>query len=93
MRLTQQFSITLPNELAAVVKANVAAGEYTAKSEMIRDGLKTLVARDQAIEIWLRKEVSGTYDALAADPTRVVRAGCAKRFQVRMMRWQQTQRG
>ena len=74
MRLTQQFSITLPNELAAVVKANVAAGEYTAKSEMIRDGLKTLVERDQAIESWLRKEVSGTYDALAADPTRVVSA-------------------
>jgi antitoxin ParD1/3/4 len=74
MRSTQQFSITLPNELAAVVKAKVAAGEYTTESEMIRDGLRTLVARDQAVESWLRKEVSRAYDALTADPTRVVSA-------------------
>lgn len=74
MRSTQQFSITLPNELAAVVKAKVAAGEYTTESEMIRDGLRTLVARDQAVESWLHKEVSRAYDALAADPTRVVGA-------------------
>jgi antitoxin ParD1/3/4 len=74
MRTTQQFSITLPNELAAVVKAKVAAGEYTTESEMIRDGLRTLVARDQAIETWLRKEVSRAHDALTADPSRVVNA-------------------
>ena len=72
MRSTQQFSITLPNELAAVVKAKVAAGEYTTESEMIRDGLRTLVARDQAVENWLRKEVSRAYDALSIEPENVV---------------------
>ncbi len=72
MRSTQQFSITLPNELAAVVKAKVAAGEYTTESEMIRDGLRTLVARDQTVERWLRKEVSRAYEALSVDPKNVV---------------------
>ena len=28
MRSTQQFSITLPNELAELVRAKVASGEY-----------------------------------------------------------------
>ena len=28
MRTTQQFSITLPNEMADTVKSKVAAGEY-----------------------------------------------------------------
>ncbi len=74
MRSTQQFSITLPNELAAVVKAKVAAGEYTTESEMIRDGLRTLVARDEAVENWLRKEVARAYDGLSADPKKAVSA-------------------
>ena len=38
MRTTQQFSITLPNEMANVVKAKVQAGEYATESEVIRDG-------------------------------------------------------
>ncbi|MFP7725484.1 ribbon-helix-helix domain-containing protein [Lysobacter sp. D1-1-M9] len=33
MRSTRQFSITLPNEMAEVVKAKVAAGEYATESE------------------------------------------------------------
>ena len=39
MRTTQQFSITLPNEMANVVKAKVQAGEHATESEVIRDGL------------------------------------------------------
>jgi Arc/MetJ-type ribon-helix-helix transcriptional regulator len=38
MRSTQQFSITLPNEMAEAVRAKVAAGEYATESEVIRDG-------------------------------------------------------
>jgi len=57
MRTTQQFSITLPNEMADVVKAKVAAGEYATESEVIRDGLRTLLARDRAMETWLREQV------------------------------------
>jgi antitoxin ParD1/3/4 len=53
MRSTIQFSITLPNEMAASVKAKVAAGDYATESKVIRDGLRALMARDRVIENWL----------------------------------------
>lgn len=74
MRTTQQFSITLPNEMAEVVKAKVATGEYATESEVIRDGLRVLMARDRAMENWLREQVGPAYDALMADPVRAVGA-------------------
>jgi len=57
MRTTQQFSITLPNEMADAVKAKVMTGEYATESEVIRDGLRALMARDRAVENWLRGQV------------------------------------
>jgi putative addiction module CopG family antidote len=49
MRTTQQFSITLPTEMANVVKSKVAGGDYATESEVIRDGLRALMARDRAV--------------------------------------------
>jgi antitoxin ParD1/3/4 len=72
MRTTQQMSITLPNELAVAVRAKVASGEYASESEVIRDGLRTLKARDRAVEHWLRDQVGPAFDALKADPSRAV---------------------
>jgi antitoxin ParD1/3/4 len=72
MRSTQQLSITLPNEMADLVRAKVANGEYATESEVIRDGLRTLLARDRAVEDWLREKVAPAYDALKADPSRTV---------------------
>ncbi|HEY0341854.1 MAG TPA: type II toxin-antitoxin system ParD family antitoxin [Steroidobacteraceae bacterium] len=72
MRTTQQLSITLPLELAEVVKSKVASGEYATESEVIRDGLRVLMARDRAVEDWLRHQVGPAYDALKADPSRAV---------------------
>lgn len=66
MRTTQSLSITLPIEMAEMVKAKVASGEYASESEVIRDGLRTLVARDAAIEKWLVVEVVPTIEALDA---------------------------
>jgi antitoxin ParD1/3/4 len=74
MRTTQQFSITLPNEMAETVRAKVSSGEYATESEVIREGLRALMARDQAVEAWLRREVAGAYDALKASPSRSVPA-------------------
>jgi putative addiction module CopG family antidote len=68
------LSITLPNEMADAVRAKVASGEYATESEVIRDGLRVLLARDQAIEKWLRDEVGAAYDALKAAPSRAVSA-------------------
>lgn len=72
MRSTQQFSITLPNEMADAVRAKVAAGEYATESEVIRDGLRALLARDKAVEDWLRCDVAAAHDALKADPDRAL---------------------
>jgi antitoxin ParD1/3/4 len=72
MRTTQQMSITLPNDMADAVKAKVQAGEYASESEVIRDGLRALMARDRAVESWLQSQVGPAYDALKADPSRAV---------------------
>ncbi len=74
MRSTQQFSITLPTEMAEAVRSKVAAGEYATESEVIRDGLRTLMARDRVVESWLQKRVAPAYDALKATPSRAVSA-------------------
>ncbi len=62
MRTTQQFSVTPPIEMANLVKTKVAGGEYASESEVIRDGLRVLMARDRAVENWLAQEVVPTYD-------------------------------
>jgi putative addiction module CopG family antidote len=74
MRSTQQFSITLPNDMAETVRAKVASGEYATESEVIRDGLRVLMARDQAVDAWLRTKVASAYDALKKAPSRGVSA-------------------
>jgi len=68
------MSITLPSGMADVVKAKVRAGEYASESEVIRDGLRALMARDRAVENWLRDQVGPAHDALRADPSRAVTA-------------------
>ncbi len=70
MRTTRQLSITLPNEMADVIKAKVETGEYASESEVICDGLRVLLARDRAVENWLNNQVGPAYDALKADPSR-----------------------
>ncbi|WP_088284156.1 type II toxin-antitoxin system ParD family antitoxin [Ideonella sp. A 288] len=78
MRSTQQFSITLPHEMAEAVRAKVAAGEYATESEVIRDGLRVLLARDRAVDDWLRRDVAAACDALKRDPSRAVGVGAVK---------------
>ena len=70
MRRTKQMSITLPLAMAAVVEAKVASGEYASDSEVIRDGLRVLVARDKVVERWLNGVVVPTYDRVMAGQER-----------------------
>lgn len=72
MRTTQQFSITLPLEMADAVKSKVATGEYATESEVIRDGLRILLARDRVVETWLREQVVPAFDAVKANPDSAV---------------------
>jgi putative addiction module CopG family antidote len=72
MRSTRQMSITLPNEMAQMVKDKVASGAYASESEVVREGLRFLEDRDAAIERWLREEVVPAAIALEADPSRAI---------------------
>lgn len=74
MRTTRQLSITLPNDMADALRERVRSGQYASESEVIREGLRALFARDQAVETWLREEVAAAYDALIADPNDVASA-------------------
>ena len=49
MKTTQPLTITLPHEMMEMVKAKVSSGEYATESDVIRDGLRTLQARDAAL--------------------------------------------
>jgi putative addiction module CopG family antidote len=73
MRTTQQFSITLPNEMAGLVKSLVATGAYATESEVFRDGLRALMARERATERWLLEQVGPAHDALRTDREAVCR--------------------
>lgn len=89
MRTTRQLSITLPNDMADALRERVRSGEYASESEVVRDGLRALFARDQAVETWLREKVAAAYDALAADPSRALTPQSVReRFAVEQARGQ-----
>ncbi|MFT4051958.1 MAG: type II toxin-antitoxin system ParD family antitoxin [Microbacterium sp.] len=69
MRTTKQLSITLPTGMADALKERVTSGAYASESEVVRDGLRALFAREEAVETWLRTEVAAAYDELRADPS------------------------
>jgi putative addiction module CopG family antidote len=70
MRSTQQLSVTLPNEMGALVRAKVASGEYASESEVVPDGLRAVAARDRPLDDWLTRRALPAYDAYRADPSR-----------------------
>jgi antitoxin ParD1/3/4 len=72
MRTTQQLSITLPNEMAELVRAKVESGAYASESEVIREGLRALELHERALESWLKEQVAPAYDAMKANPSRAV---------------------
>lgn len=74
VRTTKQMSVTLPHDMADMVRAKVTSGEYASESEVIREGLRALSARDRAIEAWLMEQVAPAYDRLQADPSSALSA-------------------
>ena len=65
-------TFSLPKDHADFIDAKVASGDYASGSEVIREGLRALQARDAAIERWLREEVVPTALELQAHPERGV---------------------
>jgi putative addiction module CopG family antidote len=74
MRTTQQFSITLPLDMAEAVERKVKSGAYASVSEVVRDGVRALLERDAAVERWLRDEVVPGHREYLANPAKGVPA-------------------
>jgi putative addiction module CopG family antidote len=74
MRSTKQLSITLPHELAEMVRSKVESGAYASESEVLRDGLRALQMHDRALEVWLISEVVPSIEAVRENPA-LVRTG------------------
>jgi antitoxin ParD1/3/4 len=78
MRSTQQFSITLPNEMARAVEKKVESGAYASVSEVVREGIRSLLDRDVPFERWLREDVVRSYEEYKADPASAIPVEKAK---------------
>lgn len=74
MRSTQQFSITLPHDMAEAVERKIQSGTYASVSEVMRDGVRALMERDAAVERWLREEVVSGHAEHLADPSKAIPA-------------------
>ena len=74
MRTTQQFSITLPLDMAEMVEGKIKSGRYASVSEVVRDGVRALMERDAAVERWLREEVLAGHAEYLADPSKGIPA-------------------
>jgi antitoxin ParD1/3/4 len=72
MAAAEKRTVSLSAEQGAFIDAQVASGAYATASEVVRDGLRALQARDAAIERWLREEVAPAYDEMKAHPERGV---------------------
>ena len=72
MSAAAKRTVSVSAEHAAYIEAQVASGAYATASEVVREGLRALQARDPAIERWLREEVAPTYDEMKAHPERAI---------------------
>jgi antitoxin ParD1/3/4 len=71
----RQVTITLPDEIAEMVRQKIDSGKYANESEVILDALQAMegdIPDGPQIEEWLRNEVVPAYDAVEADPSQVL---------------------
>jgi antitoxin ParD1/3/4 len=89
LQLMQKLTVTLPDEIAEMVRRRVDSGEYANESDVIRDALQTIEddpMRGPEIEEWLKTVAVPALDAIAADPSlgrsvEQVRASLAARYE------------
>lgn len=68
--VTHSIQVELSADLLEIVREKVRSGEYSSESDVVRDGLISILERDQDIEAWLTSEVAPTFDAYMADRNR-----------------------
>lgn len=69
-----RFDITLPDDIARVLDRKVESGAYASPSDVLSDGLRALIDRDDAVERWLRDEVLEGHAEYLRDPSCAVPA-------------------
>lgn len=72
MRSDLSLTITLPEEIAEMVRFKVESGEFPSENAVVLEGLRTMSLRDNALELWLKDEVLPAHDAIKAEPSRAV---------------------
>jgi antitoxin ParD1/3/4 len=65
-------TISLPAKHNSYIEHKLKSGEYASASEVVREGLRALQERDDAIEHWLKGEVAATYDEMKKYPERAI---------------------
>jgi antitoxin ParD1/3/4 len=85
---TESLSITLPHELARMIRDKIDSGAYANESEVIQDGLRALQTRDAVVERWLLDAVVPVYDRVASGEEKLldvdeVVSGLLSRYQAR----------
>lgn len=66
------FSLT--EEQAKFIDQQVERGHYASGSEVVRDGLRNMKQRDEAIDRWLCEQVLPTIEAYKKDPSQLLPA-------------------
>ncbi len=65
MPTTEKLSITLPTDMARMIREKVAQGAYASNSEVIREGLRMLqdaeALREQKLA-WMREKIQESLD-------------------------------
>lgn len=64
MSASHKRTFSRPSEQSAFIDEKIQSGQFASGSEVVRAGLRALQERDQAVERWLQKEVTATYDAV-----------------------------
>lgn len=76
MPRTRALTIELPEEMADMIAEKVRSGAYRSESEVVVDGLLSLVSEDgthQAeIDRWMKTEMVPMLEAIDADPSLLI---------------------
>lgn len=70
----ERRTVSLPPEQTAFIDRAIASGNYASTSDVVEAGLKALQEREADLEKWLQDDVAPVFDAILANPARVLAA-------------------
>ena len=64
----RSLTVTLPDDFVEEIEARVANGDYASESDLVRDGVESILADDPSLDGWLRDVVVPRCRERATDP-------------------------